>query len=489
MKALRRLAPALLALACALAAGLLPRHADAQTAGRFAFADTTLLRDTLGLDFSRLFETADSLQMLPDSLRAQMIRYRLPIPRLVTMADSMGVPVDSVGPAIRRESFNPLSFGATATPRTDFRYSSGYNFGKTNTTWSNNSDYSYARGTLFLRNGTEIVLERNTNGGRLSLRQTRNSSSEAGWKVSPGVSLGGRATLSGYDSSDPNSTTNEGETKSDVQLSSRMRQQLRRDLQSELNVFAGYLDLKNFSLVKRGLSSDANGRLRFTRGDWLSHDLTGGMNGNLSRTRRPSSSTTLRTSDLSSTLRGALQVFAQEPIGLNVNYALRNTRVETPTEADTVNRLLTSTGTLDGTLRLRLDNNRTLSLAANLGRNELLTGSRRDRGVRADGRWVQGDWSLDADFSRTIGDSRFPPTATASDRTTATPAPRSRVRSGRASSPRRPATSRCRSSARRPSPTRPRRRRRATPTASPTGSRRSTTSPSASRAAWGSRSA
>src|SRR5689334_21356253 len=60
---------------------------------RFAFADTTLLRDTLGLRFDRLFETADSLGMLPDSLRAQIIRYRLPMWRLVAMADSMRIPV------------------------------------------------------------------------------------------------------------------------------------------------------------------------------------------------------------------------------------------------------------------------------------------------------------------------------------------------------------------------------------------------------------
>ena len=40
--------------------------------------------------------------MLPDSLRAQIIRFRLPLRRLVSMADSMGVPVDSVGAVIAR---------------------------------------------------------------------------------------------------------------------------------------------------------------------------------------------------------------------------------------------------------------------------------------------------------------------------------------------------------------------------------------------------
>ena len=386
----------------------MPGRAQSPVSARFAFADTTLLRDTLNLRFDGLFERADSLRMLPDTLRALMIRYRLPMVRLVAMADSMGVPVDSVGAVIQRESYNPLSIATGVSSRTNFKYTSGYNIGRSSSTWTNGAEYSLVRGRMFLRNGTNIVMDRSTAGGRLSLRQTRESNSEASWKVTPEVSLGGRASLSGFDNSDPGSTANEGETKTELQLSGRTRQRLMRDLSTEANLFAGVLDLKNFSQLKRGLSGDFNGRVRYTRGTWLSNDLSGGVNGNLARTRRPSSVNSLRTSDLSGTLRGALQLLPTSPVGLNVNYAVRSTRVETPTEAETVNRLLTSGASIDATLRLRLDNDRYLNMTANTGNNRTLLGTRRDKGVRANARWSVGSWALDADYSDLIGDSRFP---------------------------------------------------------------------------------
>jgi hypothetical protein len=401
----------LLLLIVPVLAGLLlqalPGRAQPPLSSRFAFADTTLLRDTLGLRFDRLFETADSLRMLPDSLRAQMIRFRLPILRLLVMADSMRVPVDSVGAVITRESFNPLSM-VGGESRTNFKYTSGWNVGKTNTSWSNGADYSLVRGSMLLRNGTNINMERNTNGGRLSLRQTRESTSEASWKLSPGMSVGGRAALSGFDALDPGSIANEGERKSEFQLSTRTRQTLTRELDSELNVFGGYLDLKNSSLIKRGLSGDANGRLRFLRGKWLSHDFTGGVNGNLSRTRKPTSLSSLATKDYSGTARGALQVFQSAPVSLNVNYSARKTLVETPTDADTVNRFNTSTATVDATVRFRASTDRYMNVTVNTGTNNTLQGRREDQGVRAQGRWVQGVWALDGDFSDLIGDSHLP---------------------------------------------------------------------------------
>jgi hypothetical protein len=374
---------------------------------RFAFADTTLLRDTLGLRFDRLFATADSLRMLPDSLRAQMIRFGLPIGRLLAMADSMRVPVDSVGAVITRERFNPLA-NIAGGARTTFKYTSGWNVGKTNTTWTNGADYSLVRGPMFLRNGTNINMERNTNGGRLSLRQNRESTSEASWKLSPGMSVGGRAALSGFDAQDPGSVSNEGETKSEFQLSTRTRQTFNRELSSELNMFGGYLDLKNFSLIKRGLSGDANGRVRFARGDWLSHDFTGGVNGNLSRTRKPTSITALRTQDYSVTARGALQIYQQAPVSLNLNYSARKTLVETPTDADTVNRFKTSAATLDATVRFRASNDRYLNVSVNAGTNNSLQGKREDQGLRAQARWVRDAWAFDADYSDLVGDSHLP---------------------------------------------------------------------------------
>ena len=59
--------------------------------------------------------------------------------------------------------------------------------------------------------------------------------------------------------------------------------------------------------------------MRVGIGQWLSHDLNGQVTGNLSKTRRPEALNDLNTSDLSTNLRGALTMWAQSPVGLNLN--------------------------------------------------------------------------------------------------------------------------------------------------------------------------
>jgi hypothetical protein len=408
MTSVRRSVPGLLWVAALGLLAVVPAgRAQAPPSGRFAFADTTLLRDTLGLRFDRLFEIADSLQMLPDSLRAHIIRFRLPMGRILAMADSMRVPVDSVGAVIARERFNPFAASAAGVSRSSFKYTSGYTVGRTSSVWVNGGDYQLLRGRLNLISNTEITMDRNTAGGRTSLRQTRRSTTDGNWRLSNNFSLGGRALISGFDALDPGSISNEQETKSEFQLSSRTRQQLTKNLSSDVNFFAGYLDLKNSSLLKRGLSGDVNGRARLTRGQWLSHDLSGGVNGNLSRTRRPSAVNALGTRDLAASLRGALQLYSTSPVGLNLNYAARRSTVETPTDADTVNRLVTSGATMDATLRLRLDNDRYLNLTGNAGTSTSLQGTRLDQGLKGQARWSQGLWGVDADYSDGSKESRF----------------------------------------------------------------------------------
>ena len=400
--------PFVLAAAALVAAATSGVQAQAPPSPRFAFADTTLLRDTLGLRFDRLFETADSLGLLPDSLRAHIIRYRLPMQRLVFMADSMNVPVDSVGHVIARERFNPFLRGVSSAPSTQFKYTSDYNIARNQTTWTNGADFTHTRGRLLIRNGTSITMERTTISNRLSLRQNRESFTEASWRMSPNLSLGSRAFITGYDNLDPGSTANEGETRQDYQVSARTRQQYTKELTSELNLFTGYLDLKNFGLVKRGLSGDVNGRTKFVRGTWLSHELNGGVNGNLARTRRPVSTVSLGTRDLSGTVRGVLQLYQQSLVGLTANYSARRSQVETPTDADTVNRLVTSGANADATVRVRQGNDRFLNLTGKASRNRTLQGTRTDREGSAQGRWVQGAWELDGQISNRIGDSRYP---------------------------------------------------------------------------------
>ena len=390
------------------AASLVALHSpsSAQISPRFAFADTTLLRDTLGLRFDRLFETADSLGILPDSLRAQIIRYRLPMARLVAMADSMRVPVDSVGVTIARERFNPFLAGVSTAPRTTFKYTSGYDIAKTLTIWTNGGDYSYTRGRFLLRNSTNITMERSKAANTLSLKQRRDSATEANWRLSQDLSLGGRANIRGYDNL-RGATANEGETMQEYQLSARTRQQYTRDITSELNLFTGYLDLRNFGQIKRGLSGDLNGRTRYARGNWLSHELNGGVNGNLSRTRSPNSIVTLGTRDLAGSVRGAFQLYQLSPVSVNANYSARRASVEAP-EADTVKRLITSTVGADVSTRIRQNNDRFLNITGKVGRNVTLQGTRVDKEARAQGRWVQGQWAVDAQIGNSIGDSRYP---------------------------------------------------------------------------------
>ena len=413
MSSFRRLAILSLALAGGLGLIGLPAGSSAQTS-RFSFADTTVLRDTLGLHFDRLLETADSLgsaygrPVTPDSLRAHIIRYRLPLPRLLAMSDSMHVDVDSVGYYYDLDRFNPLAATYVAQGQASFKYRSGYNIGRSNTVWLNGADFLLQRGPMLLRNGTEISIDRTNASNGLSLRQTRSSRSEATWRVSKNVSMGGVATLSGYDASDPGAVSDVQERKSEFQFSSRSRQQLRRGVTSDVNLLAGLLNLDNQSQIKRGLSGDLNGHSRVERGDWFSHDVTAGINGNLARTRQPTSSVTLGTHDLSANVRGGLQLYQATPVGLNLNYQARRTTVETPTEKDTVTRILTTTAGMDATVRLRVDNNRYLNLTGNLGINSSLQGDLHDKGWKALGRWVQGPWQLDYGGGNTLRLSERP---------------------------------------------------------------------------------
>ena len=159
-----------------------PGRAQEGSGGRYAFADTTLLRDTLDLRFPRLFPLADSLEVPPDTLRALSVRYLWSLERLVQLADSLGVPVDSVGPILVRERFNPL--GAGSGRRTDFSYNSSYSIGQTQSAWRNTTDYGFHAGPVFLQNSTSVQMDRYRAGSGTSLRQTRSSATELGWKFS-----------------------------------------------------------------------------------------------------------------------------------------------------------------------------------------------------------------------------------------------------------------------------------------------------------------
>lgn len=413
----RRLALLLLPAALELMLAVLPGHAQQEASSRYAFADTTLLRDTLGLKFDHLFPLVDSLTALgqpvtADTIRALAIRYKLPLDSLVALAQVQNIPVDSVGSYLLRERYNPLS--GTGKRTTSFHYSSGYNVQQTSSSWSNSGDYKLVLGSLFLQNTTTIQMDRYTAGSQTSVRQTRSSGTEGGWRFSPDFSLGARANLDRFSSHDPGSTSDQGEKKNEFQLSVRTRQTPRRSLHSEVNLFSGILDLSNFQQVKRGASADLNGTVRL-QSRYLTHDLSGQVTGNLSRTRAPTARTSVGTSDLSNNLRGTLGLLPGMPVGLNLNYAIRRTRVETPTDTGTARQVLNSNSSADATVRLRLNNDRYVNLTGRYGSQDqkqpgILNSlsSRTDLGFGLDGRFLLRGWNLEGRFSLTHSRAEYP---------------------------------------------------------------------------------
>jgi hypothetical protein len=408
----RRLALLLLPAALEVALAVIPGHAQQAASSRYAFADTTLLRDTLGLRFDRLFPVADSLSLTPDTLRALSVRYRWTLEHLVWLADSLRMPVDSVGVYLDRERSNPLA--GTAERLTTFRYSSGYTVQQTSNAWSNTGDYRLVLGSLFLQNTTTIQIDRYTAGTQTSLRQSRSSGTEGGWRFSPDFSLGARANLDRFNSRDPGSINDQAESKNDFQLSIRTRQQPRRALRSEVNFFSGLLDLSNLQQIKRGASADLNGTVRL-QSRYVTHDLSGQMNGNLSRTRTPTAPNSQRTSDLSNNLRGTLGLLPGKAIGLNLNYSIRRIRVETPADSGTTRQVRTFNSSADVALRLRQSNDRYVNATGRFGAQDQAQGgtlnstsSRRDLGFGLDGRLLLSGWNLEGRFSLTNTRSEYP---------------------------------------------------------------------------------
>ena len=419
MTHLRKLSVLIVPLAFGVALATAPGRAQPGASGRFAFADTTLLRDTLGLHFDRLFPVADSLAMLPDTLRALSIRYRYTIDRLLWLSDSLGMPVDSVGGILLRERFNPLASGVRRS--NSFTYNSGYTISETSDSWSNGADYNLIYGSVFLRNNTLITIDTYRSKTRTSYQETRGSETETGWKFSPNFSAGARANISRFDNNSQGSVLNESETKGEYQLSLRSRQQEARGISSELNYFAGLLDVNNVSLEKRGLLSDLNGRLRVTRGSWLTHDLQGQINGNFAKSTAPDTIARVNTKDRSRNLRGTLGLLPSAPASVNIGYNYRDVRVENPAPKDSlirgiaVQQVNTKDRGVDMSLRLRRDNDRYINVSERLSSREQASSvsltaqnKRNDEQFSTTGRWFVRPITLDGSFNIGDTDSRYP---------------------------------------------------------------------------------
>ncbi len=395
-------------LALSLVLSALPGRAQQAPSVRFAFADTTLLRDTLDLHFDGIFQVADSLQITPDTLRALMVRYRYSVPRILHLSDSLGMTVDSVGVFMKRQELNPLlgHGGPAARTRNDFSYTSGYDVQRTSSMWTNGSQYRAYRGALYLTNSTNIELQRITSGSQVSLRQNRTATTEAGLNVSKKLAFGARSYQLKYFSADPGSSIDQNENKNEYGLTAR-GVTTGRLLSTELNLRSGYLDDVSAVSIKRGLSGSADGRIRMNNPKYFTHDLSGSFTGNLSHTRPPNVPVELSTHDLASNLRGTLVLLPNAPARLNVSYGLRNSRVESPIDTFHVNRLLNRNNSADATLRLRASTDRYLDLNGSVSQTTGYTGTNRNSGGKATLRWTVLGWAVDANYSDSRGTSKY----------------------------------------------------------------------------------
>ena len=389
----------------------LPGRAQQPVSSRYAFADTLLLRDTLGIKFTGLFPAADSLGITPDTLRALMIRYRFPLPRLLQLADSLGVPVDSVGAVVDRERFNPLAGGQPGARRVQnmMRYSSGWNTTRTTSAWSNNAEFRMVRGMWYANNQTDVNLERYESVSSTTLRQTRDMTTEVGTRLSDLHSVGVTAHTMLYDSFDPLATSNQQETLNEVKLTARTQARGRRGSSAELTVLGGFLDDDKAAVeIKRGLTGRADGRVRSTYQNWFTNDLTGGVSSNLARTRQPEQIEELRALDFATNLSGTATMFSTRRLGLNVNYSLRRTRVDSPTDTGTVSTQRQANDGVTGTLRYRADNERTLTTVGSTNSSLTQTGRRRDYGLRTTARWLLVGWAIDANYGSNRTNANYP---------------------------------------------------------------------------------
>ena len=413
----RRLPAALAALTTAVTAVLLAlsgRAQEAPSSARMAFADTTLLRDTLNLKFDLLFPLADSLRLDPGYLRMLSVRYRTPLPRMMWLSDSLHMPVDSVGAIMERERFNPLA-NVVHQRLSAFTYTSGYTVTQEGrASWSNGSEYQLSTSALRIRNVTNVSIDR-LRGDLTGL--SRNSETEADWVYSPNLSAGTRVSLirdQGFGAFGSGASSN-----SEYQVTIRSKQAPRRSLRSTLNLFLGPFDepLSTGASAKRGLSSVVNGSLEYNHGGWLLYNVDGRLTSRLGRGRLPDRDW-LDIRELFGTVRGNLSLYERTPVSLRLVHEVQRNRAENPDTVSVVSpsgidttyflrRLPSGHETISLALNLRHGNRGTLTATGELDHSDRLlnvggigrTSSGHGASLKLDGRYTLLGWSIDTHFS------------------------------------------------------------------------------------------
>ncbi|NOT32551.1 MAG: hypothetical protein HOP12_00085 [Candidatus Eisenbacteria bacterium] len=390
MSAIRRLAlPILPLVVCGLASAVLPGRAQQAADARFAFADTTLLRDTLGLRFERLFEFADSLELLPDTLRALSIRFGFPPYRLVEMADSMRVRVDSVGAVLERERYNPLANSGEQI--TEMQYTTGYTLGRSQNGWTNLLDTRFARNSLFFTQNTSVGLTRYTSGRFTTIRQERRATNQLDWLLSPTTSIGGRAVLGRFDTDDPAAVRPINDETNEFQSSLRTRLAPRPGIRSDLNLSAGYISEDRQQFIKRGFNGQLDGTASIERGDWLLNEWSGQIKSTFARLLPARTLVRQQTRDLSKDLRSTIALFSNAPVNFTSTLSLRNFAVEEPNDTGLVRERVNSNADLTAAVRAQLSDDHGITVSGALSHSDVPLGT-------ADARSIGRGKSIDAEL-------------------------------------------------------------------------------------------
>ena len=246
-----------------------------------------------------------------------------------------------------------------------------------------------------MRNVTTIQLDRYQSPGVTTVYQTRSSTTEVGWKLSPDFSMGGRALLNRINSDDPSVIQQVGEARDEYQVSMHNRRAIMRGFTTQLDAFVGVLDLHNTEQTKRGLSADANGRLRHVTGRWFTHEVSGHLSTDFTRLVILSTGLHNNPPDVIGDMNGNLTLFNQSRIGLRTAYNLQTSNVGQPGTGDTtISRLKSSRTGVDATLRTKIGGDGYVNVTESLSNAHQVTtingpSSRRTAGLLADG---QANW-------------------------------------------------------------------------------------------------
>lgn len=378
---------------------------------RFAFSDTTLLRDTLNLHFDRLFPLADSLRVPPEFLRRLSVRYRMPLERIVYLSDSLRLPVDSVGAVMERERFNPLT--TTHERIAVFVYNSTYQLAQgSRSHWDNGGEFTLSSGGVTAHNVTTIGIDRLR--GDL-FAKSRVAETEVNYRYSRNFSLGGRVFLQRTDGFDV--LSHQSTATNEYQVTMRTSARPRPNLSANTNLFAGPFEEPGSAGVpaKRGLNTQFSGSAQYHHSNWLSYDLSARLTTKLGRGRLEERSW-LPLTELFGGGRGALSLFEASPVSLRFSHDIQRNHAENPDTTSSpgesvpsyyVRALPSGTSELSLALQLRQGARGSMTATGTVRNSERLlrvgglskSSTSSSDGVDVDARYQFWGWNLDGQFS------------------------------------------------------------------------------------------